>query len=102
MPDMPIRTFGDLDAWTGWLDANHDTAPGIWLKLAKKGSGISSVTYAEALEAALAYGWIDGQKKSYDESYWLQKFAPRKASSIWSKINRDKAELLIREGRMKP
>jgi uncharacterized protein YdeI (YjbR/CyaY-like superfamily) len=88
--------------WAAWLDKNHTASSGVWLKLAKRRSGIESVSYAEALQFALCYGWIDGQKKSYDESWWLQKFAPRGARSIWSKTNREKAEELIRSGRMKP
>ena len=79
-----------------------DKSPGVWLKLAKKGLGISSVTYEEALEVALCYGWIDGQKKAFDEQSWLQKFTPRGPKSIWSKINTEKAEKLIETGEMKP
>jgi len=75
---------------------------GVWLRLAKKGAGQASVSYQEALESALCYGWIDGQKKGDDENYWLQKFTPRSARSIWSKINRDKALLLAESGRMAP
>ncbi len=88
--------------WATWLDKNHAKSSGIWLKLAKTSSGHASVTYAEALQVALCYGWIDGQKKGFDESSWLQKFSPRGARSIWSKINREKAEELIRSGQMKP
>ncbi len=100
--DIPVMQFGRQKDWAAWLDKNHATSSGVWLKLAKKASGDKSVTYDEALEAALCYGWIDGQKKSYDESAWLQKFTPRGAQSIWSKINREKAQELIRSGRMKP
>ena len=73
----------------------------MWLKIAKKGSGIETVSYAEALEAALCYGWIDGQKASFDENYWLQRFTPRKPKSKWSKVNRQKATELIERGQMK-
>ena len=73
----------------------------MWLKIAKKGSGIETVSYAEALEAALCYGWIDGQKASFDENYWLQRFTPRKPKSKWSKVNRQKATELIERGEMK-
>lgn len=73
---------------------------GVWLQLAKKGAPLTSVSYAEALEVALCHGWIDGQKKSYDADSWLQKFTPRGARSIWSKINREKALGLIESGRM--
>jgi uncharacterized protein YdeI (YjbR/CyaY-like superfamily) len=100
--DLPILPFEDQTAWATWLDSNHDVSSGVWLKLAKKASGIQSVTYDQALEAALCYGWIDGQKKSYDESSWLQKFTPRSRKSIWSKINRQKAQALIETGQMKP
>ena len=99
--DIPVMLFERQKDWAAWLDKNHAAASGVWLKLAKKASGDKSVTYDEALEAALCYGWIDGQKKSYDESAWLQKFTPRGAKSIWSKINREKAQELIRSGRMK-
>jgi uncharacterized protein YdeI (YjbR/CyaY-like superfamily) len=101
-PDIPIIPFAHQQAWATWLDENHATSPGVWLQLAKKASGISSVTYDQALEVALCYGWIDGQKKSYDDSSWLQKFTPRGAKSIWSKINREKAEQLIARGAMRP
>jgi uncharacterized protein YdeI (YjbR/CyaY-like superfamily) len=83
------------------LEKNHRNASGLWLRLAKKGSGLRSVTYAEALEVALCYGWIDGQKRGESEQAWLQRFLPRSAKSIWSKINRDKAIALIACGRMK-
>lgn len=88
--------------WEAWLDQNHAASSGLWLRLAKKASGLNSVSYAEAVEVALCYGWIDGQTKSYDESSWLQKFTPRGAKSIWSKINREKAQKLIESGQMKP
>jgi uncharacterized protein YdeI (YjbR/CyaY-like superfamily) len=93
--------FESRAAWEAWLDAHHADAPGLWLKLAKAASGIASVTYAEALEAALCYGWIDGQKASHDEQYWLQKFTPRRARSGWSRVNREKASELIASGRMR-
>jgi uncharacterized protein YdeI (YjbR/CyaY-like superfamily) len=100
--ESPVVQFKDKKAWAAWLDKNHAKSSGVWLKLAKKGSDIKSVSYPEALEAALCYGWIDGQKRPYDESEWLQKFTPRGPKSIWSKINREKAEELIRSGEMKP
>jgi uncharacterized protein YdeI (YjbR/CyaY-like superfamily) len=100
--DLPVILFEQPKDWADWLDKHHGTAAGLWLRLAKKDSGIQSVSYQEALEVALCYGWIDGQKKSYDESSWLQKFTPRGAKSIWSKINREKAEKLIESGQMKP
>jgi uncharacterized protein YdeI (YjbR/CyaY-like superfamily) len=100
--DPPILPFERQEDWAIWLDKNHATSSGVWLKMAKKASGIKSVTYDEALEVALCYGWIDGQKKSHDETSWLQKFTPRGTKSIWSKINTDKAMRLIDSGRMKP
>jgi uncharacterized protein YdeI (YjbR/CyaY-like superfamily) len=100
--DLPILQFEQQQAWATWLDENHSASSGIWLRLAKKTSGITSVTYDEALEVALCYGWIDSQKKSYDASSWLQKFTPRGAKSIWSKVNREKAEQLIARGAMQP
>ena len=101
-PDLPIIPFASRDAWEAWLEKHHETANGLWLKIAKKGSGIETVSYAEALEAALCYGWIDGQKASFDDQYWLQRFTPRKPRSKWSKVNRQKATELIEKGEMKP
>jgi uncharacterized protein YdeI (YjbR/CyaY-like superfamily) len=100
--DLPVLYFPTHKDWEAWLDANHATSPGIWLRIAKKSAGIPTVTYDEAVEVALCYGWIDGQKKSYDDSCWLQKFTKRGARSVWSKINRNKAEALIASGRMRP
>lgn len=96
-----IRLFATQAAWTAWLEKNHRKPEGIWLRLAKKGSGLRSVSYAEALEVALCYGWIDGQKRPESEHAWLQRFVPRSAKSIWSKINREKADALIASGKMK-
>ena len=96
------RLFKDQAAWSAWLDKNHARSSGIWLRLAKKNSGLQSVTYAEALEAALCYGWIDGHKRPESDQAWLQRFCPRSAKSIWSKINREKALALIQSGRMMP
>ena len=100
--ELPIELFKDQKHWASWLDKHHAKSPGAWLRLAKKGSEIQSVSYAEALEVALCYGWIDGQKKAYDDSSWLQKFTPRGDRSLWSKVNREKAEALIQSGRMQP
>src|SRR5689334_11432815 len=100
--ELPILPFTSQDKWADWLKKNHEKSTGLWLKIAKKDSGISTVTYAEALEIALCYGWIDGQKGSFDDKYFLQKFTPRRPKSIWSKINVEKAEKLIRDGLMKP
>ncbi len=101
LSDLPVLPFERQKDWTVWLDKNHAKSSGVWLKLAKKASGITSVTYDEALEVALCYGWIDGQKRSYDGTSWLQKFTPRGPKSIWSKINTEKAQRLIESGRMK-
>ena len=100
--DLPIVQFERPQDWATWLDEHHATSSGVWLHIAKKASGTASVTYEQALEVALCYGWIDGQKKGYDESSWLQKFTPRGAKSIWSKINREKVEQLIARGAMQP
>jgi len=98
----PTLSFKSKAAWGAWLAKNHAASSGVWLRLAKKSSGASSVTYAEAIDVALCYGWIDGQKKSESEQHWLQRFVPRKGRSIWSKINREKALSLIARCEMKP
>lgn len=95
-----IRGFKTPEAFETWLGKNHDKSNGLWLKIFKKDSGKKTITYAEALDVALCYGWIDGQKQAYDEEAWLQKFSPRSAKSIWSKINIGHVERLINEGRM--
>ncbi len=100
--EAPVLSFGTSREWLGWLQKNHASSAGIWMKIAKAGSTVKSISYAEALEGALCYGWIDGQKKGYDDAAWLQKFTPRGPRSIWSKINREKAQALIDAGRMKP
>ena len=97
----PVRLFATQAVWAGWLEKNHRKSAGLWLRLAKKGSGLRSVTYGEALEVALCYGWIDGQKRGESEDAWLQRFVPRSAKSIWSRINHEKAHVLIASGRMK-
>ncbi len=99
--EMPVVLFKSQEDWAAWLEDNHEDAAGLWLKLAKKGSAINSVTYAEAVDSALCYGWIDSQKASYDEQYWLQRFTPRRARSKWSKRNRERATELIEQGKMK-
>jgi uncharacterized protein YdeI (YjbR/CyaY-like superfamily) len=100
--DLPVLGFADAGAWESWLAQQHASSPGVWLKIAKKGSGATGVSYPEALEAALCYGWIDGQKGALDDEYWLQRFTPRKPGSRWSKINTEKAAELIAAGRMRP
>jgi len=96
----PIRLFATPAAWAAWLEKNHRKSDGLWLRLAKKESGLRSVTYGEAVETALCYGWIDGQKRGESDEAWLQRFVPRSPKSIWSKINREKATALIKSGRM--
>jgi uncharacterized protein YdeI (YjbR/CyaY-like superfamily) len=100
--DLQTISFAIAGDFSVWLDEHHESSPGLWLQLAKKGSGIASVTYAEAVDVALCFGWIDGQKRAQDETYWLQRFTPRRARSPWSKVNRDKAEALIASGAMRP
>ncbi|XEC95790.1 YdeI family protein [Paenibacillus tarimensis] len=100
--ELPILLFADQQSLENWLEDNSDTSPGIRLQISKKNSGIVSVSYHEALEAALCYGWVDSRKETFDERTWLQRFTPRGAKSIWSKINKDKAEQLIANGRMQP
>ncbi len=100
--ELPILPFESKKKFANWLAKNHDKSVGPWLKIAKKATGISTVTYLEALDVALCYGWIDGQKGSFDEQYFLQKFTPRRPKSIWSKINVEKVAGLIASGEMKP
>jgi uncharacterized protein YdeI (YjbR/CyaY-like superfamily) len=94
--------FESLEAWERWLAEHHDEPDGVWIKFARKGSGIPSVTQPEALETALRFGWIDGQARSLDERFYLQRFTPRRARSMWSKRNREIATALIAAGRMEP
>lgn len=98
---LPIVSFESPEAWRAWLADQHLTVSGVWLKIAKKGSGIETVTYDRALDVALCYGWIDGQKGRLDDEYWLQRFTPRGPKSRWSKINRDKATALSERGEMR-
>jgi uncharacterized protein YdeI (YjbR/CyaY-like superfamily) len=98
--NVPIRAFKDAKAWESWLAKNQGDTNGVWMRLAKKNSGAKSITYPEALEIALCYGWIDAQKRGESESAWLQRFMPRSKKSIWSKINTEKALALIASGRM--
>ena len=101
-PDAPIIAFASQDAWRDWLDEHQADQGGLWLKLAKAASGIATVTYAEALDVALCYGWIDGQKRPFDGDYWLQRFTPRRPRSKWSQVNTRKVEALIEADRMQP
>jgi uncharacterized protein YdeI (YjbR/CyaY-like superfamily) len=99
--ELPIRLFSGPAELEGWLEENHQSE-GVWLKIAKKGAPEPSVTYVEALEVALCFGWIDSQKRGLDETHFLQRFTPRRPRGRWSKINREKAEALIEAGRMWP
>ncbi len=101
LADLAILTFKNQKAWETWLARNFESSPGAWLRIAKKSANLKSVTYPEALDVAICYGWIDGQKKSWDDESWLQKFTSRGPRSMWSKINHTKALKLIDEGRMK-
>ena len=102
LAQIPIVSFASAEAWSDWLAANHAASRGVWLKLLKKGSGASSPTYSEAIDVAVCWGWIDGQKKKHDGGAWLQRFTPRGARSLWSSLNRDRVKALMRAGRMKP
>jgi uncharacterized protein YdeI (YjbR/CyaY-like superfamily) len=99
--DLPVIPFASAAEWEEWLEVHHASSPGIWLQIAKKASGIPSVTYPEALEVALCFGWIDGQKSGYDDRHFLQRFTPRRQRSKWSKINVDKVAELTKAGRMR-
>ena len=101
-PDYPILLFADRAAFRKWLSAHHASQPGLWLRIAKAASPLKSVTYAEALDVALCFGWIDGQKKSHDADSFLQKFTPRQKRSAWSKRNREHVARLIAAGEMHP
>lgn len=99
---LPVLHFQGRQGWARWLKENHTSSAGVWLQLAKKDAGVPSVSYIEALEVALCFGWIDGQKQALSEQFWLQKFTRRSRKSIWSKINRTRAIALINAGRMEP
>jgi uncharacterized protein YdeI (YjbR/CyaY-like superfamily) len=100
--ELPIVLFADTAELEAWLEDEHAASEGLWLKIAKKDSGVASVSYAEALEVALCFGWIDSQKRAFDERFFLQRFTPRRPRGRWSRINREKAEALIESGRMRP
>ncbi len=101
-PEQPIIEFRTQSEWRDWLLDNHDNSDGIWMRLYKKKSGIPSIEIGQALDEALCFGWIDGQRKTYDEQSYLQKYTPRRKRSIWSKINTGKIEALSKEGKMHP
>jgi uncharacterized protein YdeI (YjbR/CyaY-like superfamily) len=99
---LPVIPFASAAEWEAWLDESHAEADGVWIKMAKKGSGIESVRHAEAVEVALCFGWIDSRREALDERHFLQRFTPRRPRGRWSRINREKAEELIAAGRMRP
>ena len=98
---VEVTAFPDPAAWESWLAANHQLQAGVWLKLAKKSSGIPSVTDDEVVDIGLCYGWVSGQRKALDERYYLQKYVPRRPRSLWSQVNVDKVEKLLAAGRMR-
>ena len=100
--DLPVVSFSSRGDWAAWLAENHADAAGVWLRLERKTPGSTPLTYPEALEAAIAHGWIDGTRKRLDERHYIQRFTPRRARSKWSKVNRDKAVDLIERGEMTP
>jgi uncharacterized protein YdeI (YjbR/CyaY-like superfamily) len=100
--ELPVLAFASAGAWEEWLAGQHDSAAGVWLKIAKRGAAEATVTYQEALEVAICFGWIDGQKGRLDDEFYVQRFTPRRPSGRWSKINADKAARLIECGRMRP
>jgi len=99
---LPVHLFATPAELEAWLEESHRSSQGVWLKIAKKGADEPSVTYAEALELALCFGWIDSQKRGFDDRYFLQRFTPRRPRGRWSKVNREKAERLIESGAMRP
>ena len=101
VPDLPVEEFASAKAWETWLRKHHASAPGVWLKIAKQGTGVDTVGMTEAIEVALCHGWIDGLRHKHDDVYFRQRFTPRRPRSKWSKINRDRAEALIAAGRMR-
>lgn len=94
--------FASPAEWEEWLEQNHESAAGVWIKMAKKASGIESVRHEEAVDVALCFGWIDGRREGLDDTYFLQRFTPRRSRSRWSRINRAKVERMTAEGRMRP
>jgi uncharacterized protein YdeI (YjbR/CyaY-like superfamily) len=99
-PDLPQLPFESAEAWHDWLAENHESGPGVWVKIAKKGTGVPSVAYPEVLDIAIAFGWIDGHRKALDATHFLQRFTPRGPRSKWSKNNREKATRMIENGEM--
>lgn len=101
-PKPEILSFKTTSEFEKWLKKNHSLHKGIWLRFFRKDSGVKTITYEEAINAALCYGWIDGQANKYDEQSWLQKFTPRRPKSVWAQRNKDRVKKLIKDGKMKP
>jgi uncharacterized protein YdeI (YjbR/CyaY-like superfamily) len=99
--DLPVLAFATAEEFEQWLEREHESAPGVWLRFPRKGTGEASLTYEEAVLVALCFGWIDGQARSLDETAWLQRYTPRRKRSVWSQINRERVARLIEEGRMR-
>jgi uncharacterized protein YdeI (YjbR/CyaY-like superfamily) len=100
--DLPQHAFASAADWEQWLERNHVASEGVWIRMAKRDAGIDSVRYPEVLDSAICFGWIDGRREALDERSFLQRFTPRRSRSRWSRINRDKAERLIADDRMRP
>jgi uncharacterized protein YdeI (YjbR/CyaY-like superfamily) len=99
---LPQLTLASAAEWEEWLGANHDSSEGVWLKIAKKGSGMVTVTIAEALDVCLCFGWIDSRREALDDAYYLQRYTPRRPRSNWSRINVERVAELSAAGRMRP
>jgi uncharacterized protein YdeI (YjbR/CyaY-like superfamily) len=99
MDEIEFTSMAEFEAW---MDANHADSDGIWMRIAKKGTGVATCSASQALDVALCFGWIDGQRKALDETYFLQKYTPRRARSRWSQINVGKVAALTREGKLRP
>ena len=99
--ELPIILFETPDAWGQWLEANHDSSDGVRVQIAKKKSGKTSISYGEALDIAICFGWIDSRKNKLDDDYWTQRFTPRRKKSPWSQVNREKAEQFMEQGTMR-
>lgn len=100
--EYQVKLFETPEEFEKWLEQNHNTVAGIWLKFAKKNSGVTSINYDQALDVALCYGWIDSQGKALDDKFYLQRYTPRGRRSVWSKINTEHVARLIKEGKMQP
>jgi uncharacterized protein YdeI (YjbR/CyaY-like superfamily) len=99
--DLPVLAFSTAEEFEHWLEREHDSTPGVWIRFPRKGTDVASLTYEEAVGVALCFGWIDGQARSWDETAWLQRYTPRRKRSIWSQINRERVARLLEEGRMR-